>query len=453
MKDTIELERILLGSVIADGERTPKGWNVLDGSFFTDPRHQQIYAAINLCSLDNFSFKIAGVVQELSNNDHLQDAGGAVYLSELTNTENTLPISDLYNTCLFPIVENYRQRKMKSLMQDLGNALDHGQSYQKITNELLEVTNLLNTLEKKTAKTPTELIQEDRQEQANKPSGIDTGIKNIPKLYKDELTIIGARPSVGKTSLMVRMMLEISKNHKVAFFSLESSSNTIMKKILACLSGVSVNKQREHFYVGKDEENLEQARIKFEKEYNILLDADCSHDLNKLLANIRNLVVNENCEVVFIDYLGCINTKGSNSYETTTEISKQIKALNKSLNVPFVVASQLARTKKEDGTIPKPTLQDLRQSGQIEQDADNIILLHDSGNGNDEKGNAERTIIIGKERNGDRKDTEYLFKFNGLRCTFECKTKLTDNKPSQTPADGTTTSTGQKKTRDHGLYS
>lgn len=430
-KDLDQREKSLLGTILYNGS-IPESWNKISSAYFSNPKHQIIASYINILSYENKQINIVNLNSRLNEDSKAEKAGGIAYISSLTD-DKTVRLDDLNEYYIKPIIDDYRKRKLAETLADASNSLkDNSKSFSEITEDIEKRISECSGLNQTKTKTMQDLMEAEEKETVS--IGLDPGVKQLLRLDKGELTIIGARPSIGKTSLMIRMMLNIAKSHNVGFLSLETTTGIIYKKLVAALSGVSVNTQREKTYNEKKEikskiagkeytsyiNELEEVK-KARKEllnYKLFINSELKHDIDSVKSEIRNLVINKHCEIIFIDYLGLITCSGSGEYEITTKVSKEISSLCKSLNVPFVVASQLRRPTDRKETDKEPELTDLRQSGQIEQDADNIYLLHGKRE-NDKSGNSDRKIIIAKNRNGDKGDKAYKYIFNGLRCTFE----------------------------------
>jgi replicative DNA helicase len=249
------------------------------------------------------------------------------------------------------------------------------------------------------------------------------GIDNLLNIEKGNFIILGARPSVGKTSLANNLALNVARNNtKVLYVSLEVTKLSLTNRILFSEVPESVNNKA--FYKGytTPEECLaiEDTLPKFsivdtetgefkELQIKIVDRVDSIQDIEKvIITEIRQF----GYEFIIIDYLQMIGgAKGNNANEQTTLISRTLKTIAKKMHVPILALSQLSREIEKRGN-PRPLLSDLRDSGSLEQDADIIIFL-DSQITKDKRNGLETSeadnyidIIISKNRNGEIGDVK-----------------------------------------------
>lgn len=203
----------------------------------------------------------------------------------------------------------------------------------------------------------------------DKPEYISTGLKvldNNLHLVPGNFVVIGGRPSAGKTALSLQLACEIAKNgRKVAYFSLETDSDTLYARIIANQLGVPL-----HTVKNKSVSINELDRLAAIKKYPLYVRSAAG----KGVGWIRTQSIRMQAKVVFIDYLQLIHQAGAKDrYSAVTEISMALHEFAQSTGTLVVALAQLNRETARTG-IP-PTAADLRESGQIEQDADAIILL------------------------------------------------------------------------------
>lgn len=203
----------------------------------------------------------------------------------------------------------------------------------------------------------------------DKPEYISTGLKvldNNLHLVPGNFVVIGGRPSAGKTALSLQLACEIAKNgRKVAYFSLETDPDTLYARIIANQLGVPL-----HTVKNKTVSIDELDRLAAIKKYPLFVRSAAG----KSVGWIRTQSIRMQAKVVFIDYLQLIHQAGAKDrYSAVTEISMALHEFAQSTGTLVVALAQLNRETARAG-IP-PTAADLRESGQIEQDADAIILL------------------------------------------------------------------------------
>ena len=217
-------------------------------------------------------------------------------------------------------------------------------------------------------------------------TGLTTGFDNLNKItqgfQRQEITIVAARPSVGKTALALNFAYNAAtrKHVPVAIFSLEMSSELLVKRLIAMASNVDLKKINTGVMSGQERMNI-AAAVREVANAPIFIDDSPGIRLMDIIAKSRQLQAKHpDLGLIIVDYLGLVTTgtsgKGSDSrQEEVRKISLALKGLARDLNVPVVCVSQLSRdVEKRDSK--KPMMSDLRDSGSIEQDADVIMLLY-----------------------------------------------------------------------------
>lgn len=251
-------------------------------------------------------------------------------------------------------------------------------------------------------------------------TGVATGFSRLNYftggLQKDELVILAARPSMGKTSLMLDIAKNASlKGHRTYIFSLEMSKMQLAMRLLCSEAQVDSHLVRTGRATPEDHQLLAAAAERI--SHCDLLINDSSSDIMEIISTARREHQYHPLGLICIDYLGLIGTKYARGESRDREIgmiTKQLKALAKELNVPVLLLSQLSRV-NESQKVKRPTLNALRDSGNIEQDADTVIFIHSDDYYDREA--ADETlqewrsdIIIEKQRNGPTAEIPMLFR-------------------------------------------
>jgi len=219
-----------------------------------------------------------------------------------------------------------------------------------------------------------------RENQGTGESGIRTGFVDFDKmtggLHEGELTLIAARPSQGKSSLVLNIAeyLAVDQNIPVAFFSLEMSDKQLADRILASRTGILASALRYNDVNDHDLELVSQ----FSQEYKTCpLYVDDSPSLSPVLirAKARRLKSRHKIQAIFVDYIQLMNARADSRHLEISAISKGLKALARELEVPVVALSQLSRN-VESRQNKRPIMSDLRESGSLEEDADAVTFLY-----------------------------------------------------------------------------
>ena len=227
-------------------------------------------------------------------------------------------------------------------------------------------------------------------------SGLATGLRDLDQrmggFQNSDLIIIAGRPAMGKTSLATNIAFNMAKGYKgekqpdgiiktvngaiVGFFSLEMSAEQLATRIIAEQAGISSYKIRQGKITESEFYRLSDVAADIEK-MPLYIDQTGGISIAQLVARARRLTRQRGLDVLFIDYLQLLSgsaKKGDNRVQEVTEITTGLKALAKELNVPVIALSQLTRG-VESRDDKRPQLQDLRESGSIEQDADVVMFV------------------------------------------------------------------------------
>lgn len=250
---------------------------------------------------------------------------------------------------------------------------------------------------------------EDRKKGCEKVDGIKTGFRDIDQkigmLRRGELVIIAARPSMGKTVLIQDMMLDISffQGHPVLFQSAEMPKESIASRILSSLAEIKTTDIRNATIPDEKWEGYVEAVKRLEKS-KLVIDDQSSPTISHIRKNCRKIKAQYGyVGAVFIDYLTLLTPplKTDQNYLAVGSISKALSALAKEFDCPVFCLSQLSR-KVEDRADRRPMMSDLRESGQIEQDANTILFIYrDEVYNKASKDVGVAEIIAAKVRDGE----------------------------------------------------
>lgn len=237
-----------------------------------------------------------------------------------------------------------------------------------------------------------DLLEEFSKTRSTPKTYITTGFPTLNKymyLDKGDYVVVGARPSEGKTALALNMATRMAKSGlRVGFFSLETSELKLMDRIIAETCGVDFSRIKRGDITSDEWRRIAETSIMLESLPLYLIPAS-----GKTVSWIAAESLRLNLDAIFIDYLGLITGPGRSIYEQVTNISKDLHNFAQQHKVLVVALSQLNRGEPSQ----MPTLERLRESGQIEQDVDAAILLHNPPSGEDMR---ECKLIIAKNKEG-----------------------------------------------------
>ena len=251
------------------------------------------------------------------------------------------------------------------------------------------------------------MIEFIRQQSSNKPPEyISTGFSRLDKhttFSPGDMVVIGARPSNGKTAFSIQLGLNMArKGKRVVFFSLETSVQKIMDRAITCFYELNFDDvKHRRIYIPDYVDPDRFSALPFE-----VVEAS-----GRSARWIKSEAVRRKADVAIVDYLGLIRGKGNGRYEIVTQISQDLHNAAQETKILFIVLSQLNRAggsrQDEDGnTVPKiPSVIDLRESGQVEQDAECILLLHYK-----DRQTGEYVVRVGKNKEGQIGDMPFIFR-------------------------------------------
>lgn len=242
----------------------------------------------------------------------------------------------------------------------------------------------------------------DEQEQER--SYISTGFSRLDRnlwIEAGDYIIIGGRPSAGKTALTLQMALHMSKTRRVLYFSLETSARKLYDRAIANFAMVPLGRIKAHALTDDDWQRVTRAYDAFSKLHFEVVPAS-----GWTVEQIRAKAIQSRAEVVFIDYITLIQATGRTMLERATQISIALHTFSQQCGVTVFALSQLNR----DGA-GNPDMTSLRESGQIEQDADAVLLLYQP-----DEDEAERALRTAKNKEG--RTGELMLRFDGQHQRF-----------------------------------
>jgi replicative DNA helicase len=420
----IDIEEAVLGALMLEQNVVPEVMDLLIPECFYKEANRKIFNAIKTLSDNHNPIDIYTVADQLSSTGDLDSVGGAYYLSQLTNRIGAAAHVEYHSKVL---LQKYIQRELISISYEVQkNAFDDTLS----VDELLDSTQqkIFSIAERNIRKEIMPIhdlvnatIDEIEQAQKNTEgvSGIPSGFPSLDAVtlgwQKADLVIIAARPSMGKTALVLNMARNMAVDHQVpvAFFSLEMSAESLMKRLMVSETGISSTKIRGGQKMTEEDWKNLNDRISAISNSPLWVDDTGALSLYEFRSKARRLVRNQGVKIIMLDYLQLMtvpsNAQGTREQEVST-ISRSLKAIAKELNVPIIALSQLSRKSETRGGSMRPQLSDLRESGAIEQDADLVIFIHrPEYYGLQDAVHGEAQIIIAKHRNGAVKDIKMQF--------------------------------------------
>ena len=309
--------------------------------------------------------------------------------------------------------ENAIRQTVKAACFDIASDDADGYTLDEIESKLAKLLNMFAKNGKSDTFTVPELHKELLEYLQDNDDYIKTGLPKLDRnllVSKGDYIIVGGRPSSGKTALTSQFALHMSKTHRVVYFSLETSPLKLWMRMVSNGSGVELKDLKtkaimSNCYPKTNEawKNINEFTIKTAENNSLTIISAAGFTVNQIKSKALQL----NADVIFIDYLTLLKDVGKTAYERATKISTDLHTLAQSEDITIFALAQLNR--QAAGEDKKPSMSDLRESGQIEQDADAIMLL--SGKRDIDTGTyAERTLCLVKNKEGETGEIDLIFR-------------------------------------------
>lgn len=387
-----EAERIVLSSMLSNNRIYEEYADQIQAFDFHYPLHQQIFLAIGRLIAKGKRAEPASIMSELTAAVPMADMTTVTYLDQLKF--NSRPAEEV--AALVDAVKNAaigrRIREMCARFEAQAKTGTAG-LIDKMSHELITISgkNAPDTYGHVADKVDAVLKEiNDRRLLGGGLSGIATGFHMLDDLLdglqKSRMYVIGARPKQGKTALGLCMMRNMLRaGIPIVFFSLEMPKAEIIKRLIALESQSDAAKMVRGKFNDDDALRIEDAAEEV-RRWPLHIDDAGTLSPDALALRARHAVRVDGAKAVFIDYLQCLKGSGRGRYEQITDVSQAIASLRKTLDVPIVALAQLNRKLADRVTArdfsqvkpesSRPNDADLKDSGQIEQDADSVIFLN-----------------------------------------------------------------------------
>ncbi len=423
-----DIEKALLGAMIIRKETIQYIIDLIKAEDFYNGIHKVIFNAIAQLETQG---KIVDLLTLL---DATKDSNETVTPTLLAELMDVPPATSSTNVMQYiRILKEYKHRrdtiKVASCLLDKAYEGDYLQEIQSLGNVIADIPVQSKGVIKRAGELleTTLTVLENNQINGGCMNVIKTGFTDLDQkmmgITKGEMTIIAARPSMGKTAFMLNMAenIGVKQCKPTAIFSMEMSTEQVMQRLISQLTFIDSMRL-------KTGQLNEEDWIKIGKVTSIVYRSPLYIDdtTPQTVSNIRNKCKEiKGIEVIFIDYLDFLSheVKIENRVQQIGEITKALKIVAKQLNIAVVLLVQLNRL-CEQRTNKRPVLSDLRDSGAIEQDADMVLFLYRDGYYNPESDKQNTgEVIISKNRNGQTGtvELEWLGKYTKYVNKSTCK--------------------------------
>ena len=400
-------EKTVIGCLLMDSKELHQIYDLLKPDMFQDPVLKEIYREIvklyDIGQPANLVTITQGVESETYTREYITQVLRDCALLPYTSTE--------LKSYAESVVRDYKAEVFRNILTRT-QVTAAGVEYQ-IADTIQELEALKRS-EKNKSKKLTAIVSEyqDQYFQEQKEEKLYTGFSKLDEitggLEGGDVIVIGARPGVGKSAFTSQIILEMAKAGKrIGFYNLEMSEKQVYERLLSNQSGIRLNRIRRAIqFLGDEKERFERANKTLGK-MDILISSG-----TKSVSEIRNECRHQELDCIIIDYLQLVRAdiRYQSRASEVGAISKAIKALAMELNVPIIALSQLNRTSEMRET-KEPTMGELREAGDIEQDASIIILLWNLDN----EDKTRKGLKVDKNRQGELGKIVYRFDGNEMR--------------------------------------
>lgn len=420
---SIEAEMSTLGAMLLSERSAEDVVNLLQDEDFYVPAHREIYRAMRGLLNINRPVDLVTVKLELIERGNLADVGGEDYLIQLAEFVPS-PLSGPHYAGI--VVEKATMRRLelaghgivKVVHEDEGTADDKLDRAEQLVFEVGSARKGQDFLEIKSLAKDFMVDMDTLVETGEPMLGVPSGFVDLDQMttgfYPGDFVIVAARPSMGKTSLVLNFAINVAKTlpQSVAVFSLEMSGKQLARRIASMMSGISSHVLKRADISSDSYRRLADA---CEVMYDLPIFIDESSDISglEMKTKCRRLKREHGLSMVVVDYLQLMkgNRKTENRVQEISDIARSLKSMAKELEVPVIALSQLNRG-VENRENKRPQLADIRESGSIEAEADLVLMIYrdeyykarenpeEFQVDNNPNRAEEAEVIIAKHRNG-----------------------------------------------------
>lgn len=410
----LDAERSVLGALMIDPHAIIKVGDLLMHTDFYHPAHKKIFETIINLFEQGKPIDLLTITHELKGRNIIEEVGNVEYLTELVSSvPSSAHIAEYANIV--------KEKRVRRDLIEASSAINEDAFIFKDFEELLDdVEQKIFRISKTSRPQKFMLIKDElpaayeRLEKLHRGEhgslrGVSTGFGGLDNilsgLQKSDLIVVGARPSLGKTTFVLDIARNVAlSGHPVGIFSIEMSRDQIIDRFISAQAQIPLWRLRTGRLNDDMEFALVQQALDELSKAPIYIDDTPSPNILQMRSMARRLQIEHGLELLVIDYLQLIQprTTSDNVVQQISEISRGIKSLARELNIPVIAVSQLSReVDKREVKIPR--LSDLRDSGSIEQDSDVVLFLYRKDRERTDLPEEEQNmaeVIISKHRNG-----------------------------------------------------
>ena len=409
----MDAERAVLGGLLLDSEKLDEVMGVLEPGQFYSFAHREIFDTMLDMHRAQERVDVVLLNERMKQRGTLEKVGGTAYLAEITESVPTAANVSYYANAVRALWLSREMVVVGAKIQQLGYSAGAPVAERMEDAEQLLFGLTSQGIEKLVTHTPRDLMsmvfERIKRLSEGDPPGVRTGLGSLDDVLRGmqpgELTLLAGRPSMGKTALACHLLRRMARaGQSVGLVSIETPSEQLGINWLASRVRIDSRNLRDGF-IPKDTpqrllEGMEQ-----------IAELDpywrCCDRGVKTVMDLRRIArlwkAKHKIKVLAVDYLqllrGSKDSRRQGRYQEVTDVSIECKQIARDFDLHWIALCQLNR-KSEDRTGNEPRISDLRDSGQLEQDADVIMLIHRPGYYNENENAEDTTLIVGKNRNG-----------------------------------------------------
>lgn len=404
-------EQNVIGSLLMDNNCIEQIYNRLEADMFTSELLGRIYVEFQRGYDNHYEVNPVILEQKLRCDNFPYN----LFMGEIRECISISTTSAIINTYVDVIVNDYKARKLSDMLNTVKVSPDNI-NFQ--IGSLIERLEELQDRRQSKSKTLPEIVRENKDKyfKDDEAKKLELGFPKLDDLLGGleggDVIIIGARPAVGKSAFVTQITSNLAANGKrVGFYNLEMQEKQVYERFVVSQSRIGLTRlRRAKQFLGNERERFDKANEVLQKQENVVINTG-----SKSTSEIRSESRHMGYDVIIIDYLQLLKADKSyrgNRYAEVGEISRSIKALAMELNIPIIALSQLNRVSEMKET-KEPTMAELREAGDIEQDASVIILLWNLS----QEDRSKKGCKIEKQRQGA--NGKEVLNFNGELMKFE----------------------------------
>jgi replicative DNA helicase len=411
-------ERAVLAALLIDADRMVDVQDRLKPADFHDKRHRAIFEALVQLDEQGQGVDPVTLIATLRATGRLLEAGGDMYVAELLGAVSSAAHLK-HHTSLVTETSKLRGliRAAEGIITSAHATNPEPVSVQKLIDESeASIFGIAKARDTRGALHVKDIVHEvfrnlEVQSKRGQYTGIPSGFYDLDEILggfnPGEMTVIAARPAMGKTAFVLNLIDHAASHHcealarypAVLFFSLEMGQAQIVQRMLCAKAGVEAHRVRNGRLADREWSDLQEAAGALTRT-KVFIDDTPGLSILALRSRARRVKAEHGLDLIVIDYLQLLSAKAENRQQEISVISRSLKEISRELEVPVITLSQLSRS-VESREEKRPQLSDLRESGSIEQDADVVMMLYRPEYyfpTEEHRGKAE--VLVVKHRNG-----------------------------------------------------